>query len=180
VPFSFYDAVVPSYLQILGSVDFLIDKAKTFCAESNRSEADIIDARLIADMAPFGYQVKACAEHSAGAIEGVRSGRFTPSTAPWPTTLAGLHGLVADAIATLQGEDRTAFETLATAETWFVFRERKLPFTGANFLLSFSQPNFYFHATTAYDILRAEGVKIGKRDFLGALRQDQSAWRMGS
>ena len=48
--------------------------------------------------------------------------------------------------------------------------EMRLPFTAGQFLLSFSQPNFYFHATTAYGILRAQGVKLGKRDFLGALR----------
>ena len=55
-------------------------------------------------------------------------------------------------------------------DTNFVFGETKLPFTGANFLLSFSQPNFYFHATTAYAILRAQGVSLGKRDFLGTPR----------
>ena len=55
----------------------------------------------------------------------------------------------------------------------FVAGERKLPFNGANFLLSFSQANFYFHATTAYAILRAQGVSLGKRDFLGVLRTNR-------
>ena len=55
-------------------------------------------------------------------------------------------------------------------DTAFDLRGMKIPFTGENFLLSFSQPNFYFHATTAYDILRVKGLPLGKRDFLGHLR----------
>ena len=64
----------------------------------------------------------------------------------------------------------TALDALADNDTQFAFGETKLPFTGANFLLSFSQPNFYFHATIAYAILRAEGMKLGKRDFMGMPR----------
>ena len=56
------------------------------------------------------------------------------------------------------------------AEIIFEFRKNRLPFTAEGFLLSFSLPNFYFHATTAYDILRSKGVPLGKRDYLGALR----------
>jgi hypothetical protein len=55
----------------------------------------------------------------------------------------------------------------------FEFRERVLPFTVENFLMSFSLPNFYFHATTAYDIFRHNGVPLGKRDFMGTLRLKQ-------
>ena len=74
------------------------------------------------------------------------------------------------AIAGLKAIDRDAFDTLADTDTQFAFGETRMPFTGANFLLSFSQPNFYFHATIAYAILRAEGVKLGKRDFMGMPR----------
>jgi hypothetical protein len=66
--------------------------------------------------------------------------------------------------------DRTAFDEMEEKDCEFVFGDMKLPFSGANFLLSFSQPNFYFHATAAYAILRAEGVKLGKRDFIGMPR----------
>lgn len=74
------------------------------------------------------------------------------------------------AIASLNAIDRETFDALADSDTQFAFGETKMPFTGANFLLSFSQPNFYFHATTAYGILRAQGVELGKRDFLGMPR----------
>ena len=167
---SLYDAVVASNIQILGAVDGLLDKAEAFCIDQGIAPAELIDARLAPDMLPFGYQVKSCAHHSVGGIEGTRAGRFTPDMKPWPTDFAGLHAIVRDAIAELKGIDRTEFDALADAGTSFVFGEMTLPFGGANFLLSFSQPNFYFHATTAYAILRMKGVKLGKRDFMGQLR----------
>lgn len=170
MPFSFYDAVVPSNLQMLAAVDALLDKAAAFCVEQRRAEADLIDARLAPDMLPFGYQVKSCAAHSVGGIESVRAGSFSPDLSAWPTDFAGLHGLLHNAVASLQALDPETFDTLAEADTQFAFRDTILPFTGANFLLSFSQPNFYFHATTAYAILRAQGVKLGKRDFMGRPR----------
>ena len=168
--FSLYDAVVPSNLQILAAVDALLGKAEAFCAEQGRTPADLIDTRLAPDMLPFGYQVKSCAVHSFGGIEGVRSGTFSPDMTPWPTDFAGLHMVLQSAVVSLKELDRAAFDALADSDTQFAFGETRLPFTGASFLLSFSQPNFYFHATTAYGILRAQGVKLGKRDFIGMPR----------
>src|SRR4051812_47054366 len=97
--FSLYDAVVPSNLQILASVDTVLHKAEAFCAEQGRPEADLIDARLAPDMLPLGYQVKSCAAHSVGGIEGVKAGSFSPDMSPWPTDFAGLHGVLQKAIA---------------------------------------------------------------------------------
>jgi len=170
MPISLYDAVVPSNLQILRAVDALLDKAEAFCAEQGRAESELIDARLAPDMLPLGYQVKSCAAHSVGAVAGARAGHFSPDLTPWPTDFAGLHAAIQGAIAELSALDPAAFEALGENDTLFAFGEMKLPFTGANFLLSFSQPNFYFHATTAYAILRAQGVKIGKGDFMGMPR----------
>lgn len=168
--FSLYDATIPSNLQILRAVDALLDKAEAFVVEKGIEPAALIDARLAEDMLPFGYQVKACAAHSVGGIEGVRCGTFSPDRSPWPTDFAGLHTVLRDAIGTLEAIDRDDFDTLADNDTKFEFGTVTMPFTGANFLLSFSQPNFYFHATTAYAILRAQGVKLGKRDFMGIPR----------
>ncbi len=167
---SLYDATIPSNLQILRALDALLDKAEAFAAGQGLAPETLIDARLAADMLPFGYQLKACAAHSVGGIEGVRGGSFSPDRSPWPTDFAGLHAVLRDAIATLEAIDRDEFDTLADTDTKFEFGTFVMPFTGANFLLSFSQPNFYFHATTAYAILRAQGMPIGKRDFLGMPR----------
>lgn len=83
--FSFYDAVVPSNLQVLAAIDMLLDKAETFCAEHGKAESDLIESRLAPDMLPFGYQVKSCVVHSVGAISGLRAGSFSPDRSAWPT-----------------------------------------------------------------------------------------------
>jgi hypothetical protein len=168
--FSLYDATIPSNLQILRALDALLDKAEAFAAERGIAPETLIDAKLADDMLPFGYQVKACTKHSVGGIEGVRDGIFSPDRSPWPTDFAGLHMILRDAIATLEAIDRDAFDTLADSDMKIEASTFTLPFNGANFLLSFSQPNFYFHATTAYAILRAQGMTIGKRDFIGIPR----------
>jgi hypothetical protein len=168
--FSLYDAVVPSNIQILGALDRVLEKAEAFCRERGMTEAELIDARLAPDMLPLGYQVKSCAVHSIGGIEGARAGSFSPDMNAWPTDFAALRSVLQRASTELSALDRNAVDALTEADTHFAFGDTKLPFTGANFLLSFSQPNFYFHATTAYAILRAQGMKLGKRDFMGLPR----------
>ncbi len=78
--------------------------------------------------------------------------------------------MVADASSALTALKPEAVNALAGRDVAFQFGERKLPFTAEEFLMSFSLPNFFFHATTAYDILRHNGVPLGKRDFMGKLR----------
>jgi hypothetical protein len=168
--FSLYDAVVPSNLQILTALDEIVEKAKSFCTEHGSPETDMIEARLAPDMQPFGYQVKSCVVHSIGAIEGARAGSFSPDWSAWPTDFDGLRAILQRAIAELRALDRNTVDQLAATDMNIVAGQRKLAFTCANFLLSFSQPNFYFHATTAYAVLRAQGLNLAKRDFLGVLR----------
>lgn len=171
--FSLYDAVVPSNLQIVSALKNVLKKAEAFCEERGMPQAEMIDARLAPDMLPLGYQIKSCAVHSIGGIEGARAGSFSPDISAWPTDFAGLQGVLQRANTELSALDRDTVDALAETDTYFAFGEAKLPFTGANFLLSFSQPNFYFHATTAYAILRAQGVMLGKRDFIGLPRTKQ-------
>ncbi len=168
--FSLYAATVPGYRQILGSVAGLLGKAEQFCTERNIPPEDLIQASLAADMLPFTYQVKATAVHSVGAIEGVRKGVFSPDMTPPPTDFAALRALIAGAIAALERIDAAEIDAFVGRDMRFAFKERKIEFVAENFLLSFSQPNFYFHATTAYDILRSKGLPLGKRDFMGQLR----------
>ena len=168
--FSLYAATVPAYLQILGAVSGLLDKAEAFCAEKRIAPSEIVEARLAPDMLPFAYQVKSTVVHSLGAIEGVRRGVFSPDMTPPPENFAGLKARVSDALAALEAIDAAEVDGFIGRDMQFAFGERRLDFTAENFLLSFSQPNFYFHAATAYDILRWKGVQIGKRDFMGRTR----------
>ena len=168
--FSLYDATVPSWLQILGSVSGLLDKAQAYCLEQQLAPESIIESHLVEDMLPFGFQVKSTVAHSIGAIKGVRSGVFSPDKSPWPVSFAGLLEMVASAIADLAALDPAEINAFEGRNMRFESGNNKLEFTAENFLLSFSQPNFYFHATTAYDILRAKGLAIGKKDFIGRRR----------
>ncbi len=171
---SLYDATVLNYRQTLGAVAGLLAKAEAFCKEKGLAPSEIIQARLAPDMLPFAYQVKSTAVHSIGAIEGVRRGVFSPDMTPPPETFAALNARIADTLATLETVKPAEVEAFIGRAMRFEVRfeggERRIDFTAENFLLSFSLPNFYFHATTAYDILRWKGVQIGKRDFMGALR----------
>jgi hypothetical protein len=168
--FSLYAATIPSYKQILGSVSGLLGTAEAFCAEKGIAPEDIIQARLAEDMLPFAYQVKSTAVHSLGAIEGVRRGVFSPEMTPPPASFAALKARIADTLAALELIEPNEIDAFVGRAMRFARGERHLDFTADNFLLSFSQPNFYFHAATTYDILRWKGVRIGKRDFTGRLR----------
>lgn len=170
MPLSLYSATVPSYLQLLGATAGLVEKAEAWCAERQLPADDIIQARLAADMLPFAYQVKSVGTHSFGAIEALRAGQYVADLTPPPRDFAGLKAALAHAVAGLQGLKPSDVDDFMGREVVFVFGERRMPFVAEEFLLSFSQPNFYFHATTAYDILRWKGLPVGKKDFVGRLR----------
>lgn len=163
---SLHAATVPSMLQILGAGKGWLAKA----AASGIGEEEVVGARLIEDMLPFAYQVKSMAVHSQGAFEGVRRGLFSPDTSEPPATLAGLEARLDAAIAFLAGLSEEEVEAMREGAMRFESSAREMAFTVEDFLLSFSQPNFYFHATTAYGILRMKGVALGKRDYIGMPR----------
>jgi hypothetical protein len=168
--FSLHAATVLPMLQVLGSVTELVRKAEAYCADQGVPERDIIAARLAPDMLPFTYQVKSTAEHSLGAILAVREGFATPSLEAPPKTLAGLldkldlaqRGLAELTVAEVNG--------FAGKDVVFEFKGVRREFIAEDFLISYAMPNFYFHAVTAYDLLRARGLAIGKKDFMGRLR----------
>jgi hypothetical protein len=130
----------------------------------------MVGTRLYPDMLPLAFQVWSVKHHSLGAIEGCQAGVFNPPRTMPDLDYAGLQGVVADTRKALEGVSRADVEALEGKDVVFQIGEMKMPFTAENFLLSFSLPNFYFHATTAYDILRSQGVKLGKRDFMGRMR----------
>ena len=167
---SLYDVSVASFLQTLGAVSGFLERGLAHCRDNNIDPEEIVETRLYGDMLPFRFQVIAVAHHSAGAIEGVRQGVFGPPTESRPLNYAELQGLVAGAREQLAKLTAAEVDALEGREVLFQMRDLKLPFTAENFLMSFSLPNFYFHATTAYDILRSKGAPLGKRDFMGPMR----------
>ena len=167
---SLYDLSVGSYLQIVGSTAGFLDKGATHCAENNIALDDVVATRLYSDMADFHFQVVCVAHHSIGAIKGLQAGEFGPPTDYPEMDYAGLQGFINGALEELQGLEEEPINALSGGQINFKIGGNEIPFTVENFVLSFSLPNLYFHATTAYDILRMKGVPIGKRDFLGQMR----------
>lgn len=166
-----YDAFVPGCLQILHSILGLLEKAQAYCDEQQLPAGELIHAQLAPDMHDFAYQVKSCAVHSIGAIQGVRKGSFSPDTSTPPDSFDGLKARVDEAIGEIKALSVTDLDALSDKPMTFTIGDKLLlNFVGKDFLLSFSQPNFYFHASTAYGLLRMKGVPIGKRDYLGAPR----------
>jgi len=170
VTISVHDISVATYLQTLGAVIGFLEKASAHCQEKGLDLGELLEARIHPDMHPLSYQLRAIVHHSLGAVRGVQAGVFQPPQPGSEMDYAALQKHVTEARDVLQALDRGEVEALAGRDVRFEFGEYKLPFTAENFILSFSLPNFFFHATTAYDILRMKGVPVGKLDFMGRLR----------
>ena len=166
---SLYDVSVSNYLQTLGAIAAFLDKAHAHFRDHNVALEEVVDTRLYPDMLPFRFQIQSVVHHSAGAIEGIQQGVFRPPQDLPLHNYQELQALVASARETLQKVAPQAVNARAGADMVFEIRGTKVPFTAEGFVLSFSLPNFYFHATTAYDILRSKGAPVGKRD-LGQMR----------
>ena len=165
---SFQDTSIATYQQFLQGVSAVLEKGAEFAQENNIDPQDLVMARLADDMMPLHFQVVSVCHHSLGALQGMRDGRFSPPSFDLDKSYNQLQALVAE---TLDGianfED---VEALAGKSMVFALGEMEMPFTNENFLLSFSLPNFYFHVTTTYDLLRVKGLPLSKRDYLGAMR----------
>ena len=166
---SLYDATVTNYLQVLNSTAGVLDKGKSFCGENGIDLSAIVETRLIEDMNPFQFQVISVVHHSLGVLKGLEAGEFAPPAGYGDLDYAGLQDLVSRAISQVGLFDAETVTGWAGNTLTFKLGSNEIPFSAENYVLSFSLPNFYFHATT-YDVLRMKGVPLGKRDYLGTLR----------
>ncbi len=181
---SLYDLSVPTFLQTTRAVAGFLQRAATHCAETGADPDDLVPARLIADMAPLHFQIEALTHHAVWGLEAVKTGVFAPPPLIGAMPFVRLRVLIDEAIAALEALTRSEVDSWAgkaltitlhrpldeNDRSWTPWAPRQHAFTSETFLLSFALPNFHFHAATAYDILRARGVPIGKRDYEGRLR----------
>jgi hypothetical protein len=165
-----YDVSVASFLQVLTGVSGFLDKGLAHCQAKGIDLKELVETKLAPDMLPFRFQVVAVAHHSIGAIKGAQAGVFKPPSGPMDQDYAALQKLVAEARTALQAISRDDVNALEGKDVLFQMGDFKMPFVAEGFLMSFSLPNLYFHATTAYDILRMKGAPLGKRDFMGPPR----------
>lgn len=165
-----YDLTVASYLQGLEGVAGVLEKGKAHAEETGVDPDSLVEARLVADMNPLRFQVLCTAHFSRGVIDALKAGTFSPP-GPWAADrYADLQALVAETRQQLTGLSRDEVNGFGGRDLLFQAGEFKVPFVAEDFLTSFAIPNFYFHAATAYDILRARGAGLGKRDFMGTLK----------
>ena len=162
MPLSMYDASVPVFKRGLGVLSTLIAKGEAHGGDA----AALVGARLAPDMLTFAGQVQR-ANDSAKFAAARLTGGTGPSFPDDETTLAQLRDRCTATIAYLDTVTAEAFEGSETRSVTFGGGDNKWTLVGTAYLLSFALPNFYFHVTTAYDILRHQGVAIGKRDYLG-------------
>lgn len=164
----FYDSVVPAYLQMLGSLSAILDKAEAHATAKKIEPEALLGARLYPDMLPLAKQVQtACDQAMRGCARLTQND--PPSVPDTEKTFGELKARLAKAIDYVKGYAPAQFEGADTRDVTFPIGGGKTTtMTGQQYLSSFSLPNFYFHVAIAHGILRHSGVEIGKRDFLGA------------
>jgi hypothetical protein len=167
---SLYDLSVPTFLQTVSAVAGFLDRTARHCAETAADPDDFVNARLFDDMAPFHFQIEALSHHAVWGVEALKTGAFTPPALIGSMPFVDLQTMVGRAEAALEAFSPDEVNDCAGRSLDLQIGPRRLAFTSESFILSFSLPNFHFHAVTAYDILRSRGVPLGKRDYEGRLR----------
>jgi uncharacterized protein len=165
MPVSLYHVSVPVYAHFLQSLAGILDKAAAHAEEKKVKPEALLQARLFSDMWSFAEQVRAACNHATRGPARV-SGVPIPEFAGKDASFAELKARVQWALGFLKGLKAEQFEGGSERALEIPLGERKLKTTGERYLLYFSLPNFYFHATTAYDILRHNGVPVTKLDLV--------------
>jgi uncharacterized protein len=163
---SMYKASVPVLQSTLQALDKILDKAEAHAAAKKIDPSVLFGARLYPDMLPFWRQVTIACDFAKGT--GARlAGVDVPKFEDTEKTLPELKARIAKTLDFLKTLKSDAIEGSAAREITMTVGGNPMTFTGESYLLGFAMPNFYFHATTAYAILRHNGIEIGKGDFLG-------------
>ena len=163
-----YDLTVPAFIRGLRNLSAILEKAAAHAEEKGIDPLTLTSARLIDDMAPLTAQVQFASDSAKGAI--IRIGELDPL--PMPDTeqsFAELQERIAKTIAFLESVPRERIDGREDAQVVLKTPRGDFPFTGRSHALGFALPNFYFHVTTAYALLRQAGVPIGKLDYLGGV-----------
>lgn len=163
---SMYRVSVPVFIRGLDVLSVLLDKASTHAQEHGISSEVLITARLAPTMMPLSAQVQRASDTSKLALERL-TGVPSPHFADKESTFAELQERIDKTIIYLESFEEAQLEDAETCTVTLSFGEFKPVFQGEDYLLTFAIPNFFFHVATAHDILRHNGVDIGKRDYLG-------------
>lgn len=160
-----HTVAVTSITRGLKSLLSLLEKAKAHAEAAGINPDAYVEARLFEDMLPLTGQIQRVSDTAKGAVSRL-TGVAAPGMADEEKTFADLQDRIARTLAYVESVPASAFEGAEGREVVFAAGPITLGFTGLDYLLEFVLPNFNFHVVTAYDILRNQGVPLGKRDFL--------------
>ena len=163
-----FAAAVPTSVQVLEAVSAMLGKAQAHCEARKVDPAVLLGSRLALDMLPLSRQVQIAADFPKNLVARL-AGVPIPSMPDTETTIPELQDRLARTVAFIRGFKPEQLDGTEGREVAFKVAGREMRFTGQGYLLYFMLPNLHFHATTAYAILRHNGVELGKRDYMGVI-----------
>ena len=163
---SLYDVSIPAFLRGFANLSAILEKGRAYADEQGIPHAELLESRLIKDMAPLTAQIQRCSDTAKGVA--VRVGQADNVAMPdTETSFDELQARIAATVAFLEAAPAESFDGREAATVTLKTAGGEVSFSGRDFVLGFALPNFFFHLTTAYAILRMKGVPIGKLDYLG-------------
>jgi hypothetical protein len=161
-----YEVSIPAFIRALGNLSAILEKGAAHAKAQGMDPSDLIQTRLVSDMDPLPAQVQRASDAAKGCAARLAE-IAVPSFADNESTFPELQDRIAKTIAFLETITPGQLEGSDKRVVELKLRQGPITFDGKSYLVNFALPNFYFHVTTAYDILRHKGVQIGKRDYLG-------------
>ena len=163
---SLYDVTVPVFIRAFGNLSENLEKGRAFADENSIPHAELLEARLFPDMAPLTAQIQRASD--AAKLAAVRVGQVeTVAMADNETSFDELQARIAATVAFLKSVPADSMDGREQAEVVVITPSNSMTFTARDYVLGFAIPNFFFHVTAAYALLRHKGVPLGKLDFLG-------------
>ncbi|NOS73852.1 MAG: DUF1993 domain-containing protein [Methyloglobulus sp.] len=165
MPISMYQASIPHFVLMLGNLSSILDKTSAHAEAKKIDQSVFINARLAPDMYPLSRQIQISADMAKACVArlaGIEAPRYEDNE----TTLAELQARITKTIAFLQSVDSDQIDGSEDRTVTIKMHDKEVVYTGQHYLLEIIIPHFYFHATTAYGILRHHGVDIGKSDYI--------------
>ena len=163
---SMYQASAPRFVNVLKNLSAILDKAQTYVDAKKIDPTVLTSSRLYPDMFTMARQVQTACDTAKGAVARL-AGVEIPKFEDTEQTLAELKARIAKTIDFIDSVKAGQIDGSEDKPIVLKIRGQEVKYTGMQYLLGFAHPNFYFHVTTAYDILRHNGVEIGKRDYIG-------------
>ena len=168
MPFAMYQASVPAFVNMLNNLHAILDKAEAYAAERKIDPSVLLNWRLAPDMFALTRQVQITSDLAKGAAARL-AGREVPSYPDEEKSFAELKARIAKTVKFIESVPPKDIDGSEDRDIALTVGGQEMRFKGGPYLVHFVLPNFYFHATTTYAILRRCGLEIGKRDFLGAI-----------